>query len=460
MSANVIMPEYNRSLLRPGIAHFGVGNFHRSHQAMYIDRLLNQGVGLEWGIVGVGVMPNDETMRNALAAQDYQYTLVEVAGDGTKNARQIGSICRFLYGPEDPEAVLELLSSPEIRIVSLTITEGGYNIDRVTGGFVLSNPAIQLDLANQQTPSTVFGFITQALHRRRNANVGPFTVMSCDNLPGNGHVTRRAILAFARELDGDLADWIGANVTFPNSMVDRITPVTTDADRDMVRTEFGVHDRWPVTSEPFTQWVLEDDFCNGRPAYELAGVQIVEDVAPYELMKLRLLNGTHQAMAYIGQLLNHTYVHEAVADEQIERFLRQFLTQARPTLAPVPGLDLDEYIGTLFERFANPAIADTLARLAVDASDRIPKFVLPTIRDNLTANRPISAGTAMIAHWAKYLAAAVSVADPLGPKLIPLAKSDDPLAFIRYEPVFGDLAESDEFVDTYLSGLQRSMPQQ
>ena len=446
-------PSYNKSDLTPGIAHFGVGNFHRSHQAMYLDRLFNQGTDMDWGVIGIGVMPNDARMRDALAAQDYRYTLVEVAGNGTKTARQIGSICGFLHGPDDPEAVLNLLANPDIRIVSLTITEGGYNIDRVTGEFDLASPAIQVDLANPSRPTSVFGYITEALRRRRAASVSPFTVMSCDNLPGNGHVAKQAILTYARKVDSDLAQWIEASVSFPNSMVDRITPVTTDADRAMVKAEFGLEDRWPVICEPFTQWVLEDDFYNGRPALETVGVQVVRDVAPYELMKLRLLNGTHQAMAYIGMLTGHTFVHEAVADARIERFLRNFLAEARQTLAPVPGIDLDTYIESLFERFANAGIADTLARLAVDASDRIPKFVLPTIRENIAAGRGVTAGAAVIAHWAKYLATAESVVDPLGPILVPLAQSENPLDLVCYKPVFGDLVESSPFADSYVTTL-------
>ena len=456
--SDVHEPVYDRSALRPGIAHFGVGNFHRSHQAMYLDRLLAAGESSDWGIFGIGVMPGDTTMRDALASQDYLYTLVEKSGDGGMTAMQIGSICGFLLAQDDPNAVVDLLASPDIRIVSLTITEGGYNIDRVSGEFNLHAPAVQHDLAHPQSPTTVFGLITAALRRRRDNGVLPFTVMSCDNLPENGHVARHAILAFAAALDPALAVWIDEHVTFPNSMVDRITPVTTDADRAMVQTRFGISDRWPVVTEPFCQWVLEDEFCNGRPAYETVGVQLVPDVAPYELMKLRLLNGCHQAMAYIGLLCGHTYVHEAVADQGIKTFLHAFLLESRATLAPVPGIDLDSYIATLFERFSNAAIADTLARLAVDASDRIPKFVLPTIRDNLAAHRSVTCGAAVVAHWRTCLARTERVNDALAEVLIPLASHHDPMQFICYEPVFGDLANSAEFVAAYLTAVEKSPP--
>lgn len=442
-------PAYNPDTVTPGIVHFGVGNFHRSHQAMYLDRLIAAGGHNDWGIVGIGVMPNDVAMRDALAGQDYRYTLVEKHGDGHMEGREIASIRDYLFAPEDPAAVLRCLTDPAIRIVSLTITEGGYNVDRTSGEFDLSSPMVERDLSDPGNPETVFGYITEALRIRREKSTPPFTVMSCDNLPGNGDVARRSILTFAGALDASLASWIDEHVAFPNSMVDRITPVTTDSDRAMVAETFDVEDAWPVVTEPFTQWVLEDHFCNGRPAYEQAGVQIVDYVAPYELMKLRLLNASHQAMAYLGILRGHVFVHEAVADAEIERFLRRYLREARSTLHPVPGIDVDEYIESLFGRFRNAYIADTLARLAVDASDRIPKFVLPAIRDNLAAGRPIDAGVAVIAHWAKYLTVAENVVDPLAAELIERAKSDDPLSFITYEPVFADLSSSEVFQKVY-----------
>lgn len=447
-SSELFRPTYDPKTITPGIAHFGVGNFHRSHQAMYLNQLITQGGHDDWGIVGIGVMPGDSAMRDALAGQEYRYTLVQKHGDGRIDAQQIASIRGYHFAPEDSVAVLTLLTDPAIRIVSLTITEGGYNIDR-KGEFDLSNPRIQRDLADLGNPATVFGYITEALRIRRDHTIAPFTVMSCDNLPGNGDVTRQAITAFAGAIDESLAGWIDENVTFPNSMVDRITPVTTEKDRALVEERFGIHDAWPVVTEPFTQWVLEDDFCNGRPVFESAGVQIVEDVAPYELMKLRLLNASHQAMAYLGILRGHQFVHEAVADGEIERFLREYLDEARQTLTPVAGLDIDEYIESLFTRFRNPYIADTLARLAVDASDRIPKFVLPTIRDNLAAGRSIQTGAAVIAHWAQYLATSGNVIDQVAAELIDRAKSDDPLVFVRYEPVFGNLSSSDDFISMY-----------
>lgn len=436
-------PTYDPDSVTAGIAHFGVGNFHRSHQAMYLDRLIELGGHDNWGIIGIGVMPGDTAMRDALAGQNYRYTLVEKSGDGSLGAREIASVRGFLYAPDDPQAVLNLLVDPAIRIVSLTITEGGYNIDSASGEFDLTNPKIQRDLHHPRQPATVFGYITDALRIRRERAIPPFTVMSCDNLPGNGDVMWQAINSYAGALDPSLASWIREHVAFPNSMVDRITPVTTDADRALVRGRFGVRDAWPVVTEPFTQWVLEDQFSNGRPAFEKVGVQMTDDVVPYELMKLRLLNASHQAMAYIGTLLGHTYVHEAVADPDIERFLRAYLNEARLTLPPIDGIDVDAYIETLFERFQNPYIADTLARLAVDTSDRIPKFVLPAVRENLAAGRSITMGAAVVASWYRYLATQEVVVDGMAVQLAPSLSHSQ--SFLTFKQVFGELGDSDHF---------------
>jgi mannitol 2-dehydrogenase len=306
----VSRPIYDRSQVSVGIVHFGVGGFHRSHQAMYIDRLMNQGLALDWGICGVGVMPADKAMRDALCGQDGLYTLVLRHGPGRIEAQVIGSIIDYLFAPDDPERVLEVLTGPNCRIVSLTITEGGYNVDPVSGEFDVDNPAVRADLVPGAAPSTVFGFVVEALRRRKEKGILPFTVMSCDNVQSNGHVARSSILAFAALRDPELADWIGREVAFPNSMVDRITPTTTAEDIAEVRAEFGIDDAWPVVCEPFTQWALEDNFVDGRPALDKAGAQLTSDVEPYERMKLRLLNASHQAIAYSGHLSGYVYAHE------------------------------------------------------------------------------------------------------------------------------------------------------
>jgi mannitol 2-dehydrogenase len=369
----------------------------------------------------------------------------------------------YLFAPDDPEAVIEKMASPSTRIVSLTVTEGGYNFDPVSGEFDASNAAIRADLAPGTAPATVFGLVTEALERRRERGIPAFTIMSCDNIQGNGHMAQRTFSAFASLKNPELGEWVRTTVAFPNSMVDRITPVTTDADRTEVAERFGITDQWPVVCEPFFQWVLEEHFPLGRPPYEDAEVQIVEDVEPYELMKLRLLNASHQAMAYFGYLSGYRYAHEATADPAIAKLLREYMdTEGTPTLKPVPGVDLDEYKSTLIERFANPEIRDTLARLCAESSDRIPKWLLPVVRENLASGGPVTLSAGIVASWARYDEAIdeqgepIAIVDQLADELVAIAKThrENPLAFITNRKLFGDLAENPRFADAYLAALE------
>ena len=461
MSA-VPKPGYDRARVSTGVVHFGVGGFHRAHQAMYHDRLMNRGEALDWGICGVGVMPGDERMRDVLRAQDGLYTLIEKHPDGSRDARVIGSITEYLFAPEDPEAVIEKLADPATRIVSLTITEGGYNLDG-EGEFDAGDDAVAHDLEPDAVPKTVFGLVTEALRRRREREVGPLTVMSCDNLEGNGSLARAAFTAFARLRDAELGDWIEREVGFPNSMVDRITPATTDEDVAEAREDLGVDDRWPVVCEPFTQWVLEEAFSAGRPPYEDAGVQIVDDVEPYELMKLRLLNASHQAIAYFGHLCGYRLVHEAAQDPLFQDLLARYMDdEATPTLAPVPGVDLPEYKRTLIERFSNPEVRDTVARLCAESSDRIPKWLLPVVRRQLETGGEVTRSAAIVASWARYAEGVdeqgepIEVVDRLADRLTANARRqrEDPDAFIADREVFGDLAGDERFVAAYRSALR------
>jgi mannitol 2-dehydrogenase len=456
------VPSYDRSRLRTGIVHFGVGGFHRAHEAMYLDRLMSDGLASDWAICGVGVMPADRRMQQVMDAQDGLYTLVVKAPDGTMEARVIGSIREYLFAPDDPEAVIEKMADPEVRIVSLTVTEGGYNFNAVTGEFVADNPDVQHDLRPGAAPTTTFGLITAALERRRDRGVPPFTIMSCDNIQGNGHAARRSFVAFATLKDPELGKYVEQGVDFPNSMVDRITPVTTDDDRDEVRKRFGVDDAWPVVCEPFTQWTLEDTFTLGRPPFEEAGVQVVADVEPYELMKLRLLNASHQALCYFGYLAGYRLVHEVAQDPLFAAFLLSYMDrEATPTLEPVPGIDLDEYKHQLIDRFSNAQVKDTVARLCAESSDRIPKWLLPVIRHNLETGGEILRSTAVVASWARYAEGVdergnpIEVVDRLRDTLIAAAgkQADDPLAFIRNRDLFGDLIDNERFVSTYRSVL-------
>ncbi|MCC3278594.1 mannitol dehydrogenase family protein [Arthrobacter sp. zg-Y40] len=458
----VARPGYDRSQLSTGIVHFGVGGFHRAHQAMYLDTLMNQGLALDWAICGVGVLPQDAAMKTVLDSQDCLYTLMLKYPDGTREARVIGSIVEYLYAPEDPEAVIEKMALPGTRIVSLTITEGGYSISDTTGEFDAGTPQVAADLAPGAVPSGVFGLVTEALRRRRDRGLGAFTVMSCDNIPGNGEVARKAFGEFARLLDPELGEWVLANVAFPSSMVDRITPVTTDEDRTLLAQEFGVEDAWPVVSEDFAQWALEDTFVQGRPPWEDAGVSVTADVEPFERMKLRLLNCGHQGIAYLGYLAGYRYAHEAVADPKLARFLLDYMDkEATPTLLPVPGVDLDAYKRRLLERFGNEYVRDTLARLCAESSDRIPKWLVPVVRENLARDGEVSRSAAIIAAWARYAEGVDEAGEPIN--VLDRHREDvmkaaarnreDPLAFVSQPQFFGELAADPRFTGAYLAAL-------
>jgi mannitol 2-dehydrogenase len=434
----VSLPTYDRAAVRAGIVHFGVGAFHRAHQAMYLDRLMNEGKALDWGICGVGVLPGDRRMKDALQAQDH------------------------LLAPDDPEAVIEKLADEATRIVSLTVTEGGYNFNAVTGEFDATNPDVVHDLEPGASPRTTFGLITEGLVRRRDRGLPPFTVLSCDNIQGNGDAARKSFSAFAALRDPALGRWVQDHVAFPNCMVDRITPVTTDDDRAEIARRFGVEDRWPVVCEPFTQWVLEDLFPLGRPSFEDVGAQVVSDVEPYELMKLRLLNASHQALCYFGHLAGYRLVHEVCQDPLFASFLLAYMDrEATPTLEPVPGVDLEEYKPNLIARFSNPHVRDTVARLCAESSDRIPKWLLPVIRHNLATGGEITRSAAVVASWARYAEGVdeegrpIEVVDRLADRLTAAARRqrEDRLAFLADRDVFGDLVGDERFTTVYRQHL-------
>jgi mannitol 2-dehydrogenase len=462
LPAQVGSPAYDRSAIAASIVHFGVGGFHRAHEAMYLDRLMQEGTSLEWGICGVGALPHDKRMVDTLTAQDGLYTLVVKHPDGHREPRVIGSIVEMMFAPDDPQAVVDRLADPRTRIVSLTITEGGYLVNQVTGEFDADDPAIQADLAEGAVPRTVFGYIVAGLAARRAAGQTPFTVMSCDNLPGNGDVARRMMTAFARLKDPDLADWMDEHVAFPNCMVDRITPVTAPEDIERLAEDFGIADGWPVVCEPFTQWVLEDHFTDGRPPFEDAGVQLVADVVPYELMKLRLLNASHQALCYLGYLSGYRYAHEVCQDPLFIDFLLGYMEQeGSPTLPEVPGVDLDAYRHQLIERFANPEVRDTLARLCAESSDRIPKWLVPVINRNLQTGGEIDRSALVVAAWARYAegvdeqGAPIEIVDRIKDRVMAAAarQGEDALAFIRDRDLFGALADDARFAEAYAAAL-------
>ena len=462
LCGTVAVPRYDRSQIQVGIVHFGAGAFHRSHQAMCIDQLMNDGLAMDWGICAVDVLPADRPKAEVFTAQDGLYTLMIKRADGTIAPRVIGSLAEYLFAPDVPDQVLDRLADPRTRLVTLTITEGGYNFRPATGEFDAGNVAVQRDLSSSSAPGTVFGLVTEGLRRRRAAGVPPFTIASCDNIQGNGDMARSMFAAFADLMEPGLGAWMRTAVSFPNSMVDRITPVTTAEDIERLRAEFGIEDAWPVVCEPFMQWVLQDRFPAGLPPLELCGVQLVADVTPYELMKLRLLNCSHQALGYAGQLAGYRFVHEAAADPVFADFLAGYMQlEARPTLPDVPGVDLHDYIATLLSRFGNPAVKDTLARLCANSSDRIPKWLVPVIRHNLAAGGPVTRSATIVASWARYAEGAdeqgqpIEVIDALRDEVMTLARRQHaaPLSFLTSEHLFGDLAERRPFTEAYLAAL-------
>jgi mannitol 2-dehydrogenase len=463
IAKTVPVPTYDRERVRTGIVHIGVGGFHRAHEAMYVDALMERGEALDWGITGVGLLPGDRRMAAVLEKQDCLYTLVLKHPDGSLEPRVIGSLVDYLFAPDQAEEVLRVMTEPSTRIVSLTITEGGYHVNQATGAFDAGAPDIQRDLEPGAVPSTAFGFITEALARRRAAGIPPFTVMSCDNIPGNGEVTRRMLCSFAGLKDAELAAWMQEHVRFPDSMVDRITPVTTDADRQELARRYGVDDDWPVVAEPWTQWVLAEHFVTERPPLERVGVQVVDAVEPYELMKLRLLNASHQAMCYLGYLAGYRYAHEVCADPLFVEFLTGYLDEeATPTLLPVPGVDLAAYKQQLIERFANSEVRDTLARLCAESSDRIPKWLVPVIRAQLERGGEFRRAVLVVASWARYAEGVdergepIEVVDGRREEVMARARaqSEDPLAFLRDPSLFANLAQEPRFTAPYVEALR------
>ena len=399
--ANVITPSYERDSVSRGILHFGPGNFHRSHQAVYLDQLMNNGSDLDWGIVGATVMQGDSALRSTMLEQDLLTTVVTQSAV-TSEARITAAMIDYLP-VADSAAILATMADPAIRIVSLTVTEGGYFVDAATGRFDTQHPAIQADVENFDLPNTVFGLIVKGLATRRELGAPAFTVMSCDNLPHNGSAARAAVVGMARLVDGALADWIENNSSFPNGMVDRITPATGDLERERVRSLFGIADETPVFCEDYLQWVLEDNFVAGRPAFENAGVQIVEDVAPFELMKIRILNGGHAVLAYPAGLLGIEFAHEAMQNDLVRNFVQKVQQyEIAPVVPPVPGVNLDAYRSSVVQRFANPAIKDTISRLCLDGSNRQPKFIVPTLTDRLRDGTSIEGLALACALWCRY----------------------------------------------------------
>jgi mannitol 2-dehydrogenase len=439
------VPAYDPAGVSPGIVHLGLGGFHRAHMARYMHELMGQDPdALRWGIVGAGLMPADRRMAEALIPQDALYTLVQRGGAG-ETVEIIGSLAQIVFAGESSAALLTAIDDPRVKIVSLTVTENGYCLNPATKRLDPAHALVAHDLAAPETPRGAVGIIVEAYRRRMAAGTPAFTSMTCDNIQHNGDVLRDAVLTFARLRDPALAAWIEASASFPNTMVDRITPLTRPEQIAYLERTYGIADAWPVFSEDFTQWVIEDRFVAGRPAWERVGAQIVSDVAPYEMMKLRLLNGSHLAVAALGRLMGYTYIHETMEDPHLRGFMAALMDrETGPTLPPVPGIDLDDYKRTLIARFANPAIEDTVERVNTDAPLNV--LVVP-IKARLDAGGSVDLLALALAGWMRRvrgvdeLGNPIDVRHPLAALLREKAEAGgpDPAPLLSITSLFGAL---------------------
>lgn len=464
IASHLPCPTYNRQELKTGIVHVGIGGFHRSHQAYYIHQLLEKHNALDWGICGVGLREADRKIYNVLKKQDYLYTLVVQHPNGTVESEVIGALKDFLLAVDTPDLVMDKMAHADTKIVSLTITEGGYNFNPSTGDFDFENPDIQEELKQWDKPKTIFGFLTAALRKRRANGLPPFSVLSCDNIQHNGDVARKMLLAFAQEQDAELAAWIAEKVSFPNTMVDRITPVTTSAAIDDLQNRYHLKEEWPVVCEPFIQWVVEDEFSNGRPPLEKVGVQFVPDVSPYEKMKIRLLNAGHSVLGIPGAIHGHPTIDACMEDAVFVKFMRQFMDkEVSPVLGTIEGMDMAKYKDSLEERFANPNIKDSVSRICSESSAKLPKFLIPTLQENLATGGSIEYATFILAAWCYYSDQGISenkepleIIDSMKAELQQAARKtqEDKLSFLRQAELFGDLAEKQRFVEKYTATVQ------
>jgi mannitol-1-phosphate/altronate dehydrogenase len=457
----LLVPTYDRSALEPAVVHLSVGGFHRAHQLLYFDEIAERRISTGWGVVGVGL--RSRTMKEALAPQDHLYTVVERSPDGER-ARVVGVMVDYHFAPDDPALVLDLLSDARTRMVSLTITGSGYRLHPADGVFDADDDDIRADLRTPALPRTVFGFLVEALDRRRRAGLPPFTVVSCDNMHRNGDAARAAVVGFARLRDEVLARWIADRVAFPSSMVDRITPNTSPGEREAVARRYGVDDRWPVITEPFSQWIIEDEFSNGRPPLDQVGVRFVPDVGDYELMKTRLLNASHCALGYLGSLAGLRTLDEVMAEPVFAHYVERLMDdEVTPLLPPPDGIDLADYKRALLQRFANPAISDGLPRLCRRGSAKMPHHLLPSLEEALAAGRPHRLLTLAVAGWFRYLrgtdehGAPLVIDDPHAERLRVLARAGgaDPRPLLGLRPLFGALGDDAGFVEE----LQKAMQQ-
>jgi len=450
--AEVAAPTYDRSVIAPGIVHIGLGNFHRAHQSWYLHRLMQGGQAMDWGIIGAGVRACDEAQRMRLKDQDYLTTLIELDPKG-RSAEVVGSMIGFVPVEENNAALIAQMADPAIRIVALTVTEGGYYIDPVTKAFDANHADIKHDAAHPNRPRTAFGAMIAALKIRRDAGTSPFTAQSCDNLQGNGDILRQTLVSLAGLSEPNLAEWIDAHCTFPNSMVDCIVPATGPKELELVKT-FGIEDAAPVTHENFRQWVIEDKFCAGRPDWEKVGAMFTDDVHSFEAMKIRILNGGHQLIADAGEILGIEFIADCMTHPLIGDFFRKTAgTEIALQVDPVPGMSPAAYVDLIDSRFSNPEIIDTVRRVAFDGSSRQTGFILPTLHDALAKGDPFDGLALSQAIWARICegtredGSVIEPNDPIWDSLNAAAKDAkaDPLAWLNQRDLYGDLADNAAF---------------
>ena len=457
LPSTIRTPRYDRGTLRSGILHIGLGNFHRAHQSWYLHRLFDQGLCHDWAIIGAGVRRNDAIQRSKLLAQDCLTTLIELNADGTSSAEIVGSMIDYIRVEDNNRSLIDRMADPSIRIVALTVTEGGYYIDPVTGGFDAEHPDIRHDSAYPESPRTCFGAMVAALKIRKDADLRAFAGQSCDNLQGNGKILRQTVVSLARLSDPDLADWIGLNCSFPNSMVDCIVPATGPKELGLARS-LGIDDMVPVTHERFRQWVIEDDFCAGRPDWDKAGATFSNHVHDYEMMKIRLLNAGHQIIANPGEILAIETISGCIEHPLIRALFRKVeFEEISPHIDAVPGMTPTAYVDLIEDRFSNSAILDTSRRVAYDGSSRHTGFVLPTLRSALAAGAPIEGLSLVEALWARMCegtredGSTIEPNDPFWDKLTIAAKAakERPRAWLEQQDFYGNLIGSDRFVRSF-----------
>ena len=457
----VLKPNYIRSNLSAGILHIGVGNFHRAHLSWYLHRLMQKDLAKDWAIIGSGITQYDVKMREGLQVQDFLTTLIELDPEGNQSCEVVGPMIGYVPVEKNNQKLIIAMSDSNIRIVSLTVTEGGYFLDE-NGDFNLKHPDIIHDINNPNIPKTVFGVIVSALKNRKKNNIGPFTGLSCDNLMQNGNKLKQAIIGIAKEQDLELSEWINQNCTFPNAMVDCIVPRTGEIEIDIVRN-LGIEDLAPVSHEDFRQWVIEDKFCKGRPPWEKVGVQFSDNVHGYEDQKIRILNGGHQILANAAELLNIETVRDAMKNKMIVSLLEKIeKDEIIPHIKPVPGYTPLEYYELIASRFSNPSIQDTTRRVAFDGSSRHAGFLVPSIKDGIKHNISIIGLSLAEALWARMCegtredGSIIEPNDPHWEKLNACAKKskENPLEWLEQLEIYGDTSKDDKFRDYFSKWLK------